>query len=104
MYDVRILQDGERHRQTDAIVGTQRGAARLHPSVFRIGLNRCRQRIDHPHTDHIHVVQQYDRLCLLIPFGGRLADHDTVGGIPFIVQMQTLSKLTQKVSHAFFMV
>ena len=75
-----VGQHRQRGRHTDAVVGAQRGAARLHPFAINIGLNRifsevmCGVVVFLRH--HIEVRLQRHRRAVFHPGGCRFADQD----------------------------
>ena len=104
VHDILVFQHCQRHRQTDAVVGTERRAARLHPAIFLICLDGGMERVVHPHAHHIHVVQYHDGGRSLATGCRRLSNHDAVLLVAIIFQPQPLGKVTQKVCHFLLVV
>ena len=93
MNDGVVFQHCQRHRQSDAVVGTQRGATGFHPAILSVSIYGVVQGVFHAHTDHVHVIQQHDGFCTFVPLGGRFTDDYAVLGVTFILQVQSLGKL-----------
>ena len=103
MPDSVIFEYCECHRQSYAVIGSQRCATSLDPAILYVGLDRIVEGIAHAHTYHVHVVQQHNGLMLLISFTGWLAYDHAVLFVAFIRQIQSFCKLAQVVGHSFLM-
>ena len=84
MDNIVALEHGKGHRQSDAVVGTQRRAAGLHPAIFDVGLYGVVQRVCHTDADHVHVVEQYDGFGPFVAWCSGFTDDDAVFFVAFI--------------------
>ena len=103
-----VLEDGQCHRQPDAVVGTQRGAAGFEPAVVLIGLDGVVQRVEVTagigHTHHVHVVENHHWCGVLVSRRGGLANHHAVLRVAVVAQPQPLGPLAQEVGHTTLVV
>ena len=104
MYDVVVLQYGECHGESYAVVGAQRRAASLEPAVVLVGVDGVGEGIGHSDAHHVHVVEQYDGFCLLVARCGGFADDDAVLLVAFVLQVEPLGELAQVVGYFLLVV
>ena len=104
MRDVVILEHRKSHGEADAVVGSQRRAACVHPVAVDDRLDGVVERVVHSHAHHVHVVQQHDGFGILMAWRCRLADHHAVLCVTVVVKVQPLGKLAQIVGHALLVV
>ena len=93
--NIVTLQNGQLHRTTDTIVGTQRCPFSGQPLAVDIGLDGVGVKIDlvvHQFVaDHIHVALQNDGLAVLHARGGCFADDDVARLVDLGVQSVALA-------------
>ena len=103
----RALHHGKRHAKSHAVVGTQRSAACLHPTIFNICLYSIVQGVEglalFGHTDHIHVGMQHGDGSVGKPWCTGFTDEHAVMCIALVIQLVLLGKLAKPVGHTFFM-
>ena len=107
MLDGIALQNGHGHTKSDTVVGSQRSAAGLHPSILDVRFYRVAQRIKglafFRHAYHIHMGVHHGDGCLLHSRCSWFADDDAVVVIALIVEMMLFGKLTEPVGYLLFM-
>ncbi|MNG65265.1 hypothetical protein D3C79_235260 [compost metagenome] len=108
MFDAVVSQYRQRGSHADAVVGAQRGAARLDPLAVDIRLNRILGEVVHGVViflrHHIQVRLQGNRLTVFHAFGGRLAQQDIAHLIAFGMQILLFGPCEDVLCQRFFMI